>query len=162
MDEIKLLKLIEKDARISVKDLADVLNENESDVLDQISKLEQQQIICGYHTVINWDKAHNETVSALIEVGATPSKETGYDAIAEKIYRYPEVTTMYLMSGKSEFIVVINGKTMRQVADFVAQKLAPIEGVHRTETYFVLKQYKVEGVVVLSKPNEDKRLIVTP
>lgn len=162
MDDIRLLKTLENNARIETRDLADILNETEENVSKRIKALEKNQIICGYHTVINWDNANNESVSALIEVGANPCRETGYDAIAEEIYRYPEVTTMYLMSGKSEFIVVINGKTMREVADFVAQKLAPIEGVHRTETYFVLKQYKVEGVVLEAQEEEAKRLIVMP
>ena len=161
MNEIKLLQALENNARIDLRDLCDQLNEDEVSVTGEIARLERNNIICGYHTVINWDRTSKENVTALIEIGATPKRETGYDEIAKKIYRYPEVSTMYLMSGKMEFIVVINGKTMREVADFVARKLAPIEGVNKTETYFVLKQYKVEGVVLNEEEREFKRQIVT-
>jgi DNA-binding Lrp family transcriptional regulator len=161
MNEIKLLQALENNARIDLKDLCDELNQNEYKVNEELSRLEEANIICGYHTVINWDKTNKENVTALIEVGATPKRDSGYDDIAKKIYRYPEVSTMYLMSGKMEFIVVINGKSMREVADFVARKLAPIEGVNKTETYFVLKQYKVEGVVLDEEEREFKRQIVS-
>ena len=162
MEEIKLLKAIEASARMSVCDLADVLNETEENVKESIAKLEKNHIICGYHTVINWDKTNKEKVSALIEIGATPERDTGYEKIAKQIYRYPEVSNLYLMSGKMEFLVLINGRTMREIADFVAKKLAPINQVTSTETYFVLKQYKVEGVVLDEDENEFKRQIVTP
>jgi DNA-binding Lrp family transcriptional regulator len=161
MNEIKLLQALENNARIDLKDLCDELNQNEYKVNEELVRLEEANIICGYHTVINWDKTNKENVTALIEVGATPKRDSGYDDIAKKIYRYPEVSTMYLMSGKMEFIVVINGKSMREVADFVARKLAPIEGVNKTETYFVLKQYKVEGVVLDEEEREFKRQIVS-
>ena len=131
--------------------------------LDKVKRrLEKEKVICGYHTVINWDKTNHDKVQAIIEVSAKPERDKGYDNVAMRIARYPEVKSLYLMSGKSEFIVMIDGKSMREIADFVGQKLAPIEGVTQTVTCFVLKQYKIEGVVMDEKTFEDKRQIVTP
>ena len=162
MDDVRLLKVLENDPRISVRDLADTLNETENNVLEVKRRLEKEKVICGYHTVINWDKTNHDKVQAIIEVSAKPERDKGYDNVAMRIARYPEVKSLYLMSGKSEFIVMIDGKSMREIADFVGQKLAPIEGVTQTVTCFVLKQYKIEGVVMDEKTFEDKRQIVTP
>lgn len=162
MDELLLLRTLENSGNINIKDLSDVLNESEDSLVSAIKSLEKRQIICGYHTVINWDKTSKEKVTAMIEVSAKPSRDQGYDYVASKIYRYPEVSTMYLMSGKYEFVVIINGKTMREVADFVAQKLAPIDGVKETVTSFVLKKYKVEGIELEGDEQVDQRLLVTP
>ena len=162
MDDVRLLKVLENDPRISVRDLADILNETENNVLEVKRRLEKEKVICGYHTVINWDKTNHDKVQAIIEVSAKPERDKGYDNVAMRIARYPEVKSLYLMSGKSEFIVIIDGKSMREIADFVGQKLAPIEGVTQTVTCFVLKQYKIEGVVMDEKTFEDKRQIVTP
>lgn len=162
MDELKLLHVLENDPRISVTDLADILNESEETVLRTKLRLEADKIICGYHTVINWDKTNKDHCMAMIEVGAQPERECGYDNVASEISKFPEVSSLYLMSGKSEFLVVINGKTMREVADFVGQKLAPIEGVKHTITCFVLKPYKVEGVIIDEEEVSHERLIVTP
>ncbi|MEF9968050.1 MAG: Lrp/AsnC family transcriptional regulator [Longicatena sp.] len=162
MDELKLLHVLENDPRISITDLADILNETEEVVVRTKRRLEDEKIICGYHTVINWDKTNRDHCMAIIEVGAQPERECGYDTVAAEISKYPEVSSLYLMSGKSEFMVVIQGKTMREVADFVGQKLAPIEGVKHTITCFVLKQYKVEGVVLTEDEATADRLIVTP
>ena len=162
MDDVRLLKVLENDPRISVRDLADILNETENNVLEVKRRLEKEKVICGYHTVINWDKTNHDKVQAIIEVSAKPERDKGYDNVAMLIARYPEVKSLYLMSGKSEFIVMIDGKSMREIADFVGQKLAPIEGVTQTVTCFVLKQYKIEGVVMDEKTFEDKRQIVTP
>ena len=157
-----LLSLLETNARYSTKDLADVLLEDEESVIHTMSELERKKIICGYHTIINWDKTNQDHVMALIEVNASPERDCGYDKVAEKIYRYPEVSNMYLISGRSEFIVIVKGRTMREVADFVGQKLGPIEGVKGTATYFVLKQYKVEGVIIDQQEDDQERLLVTP
>ena len=162
MDDVRLLKVLENDPRISVRDLADILNETENNVLEVKRRLEKEKVICGYHTVINWDKTNHDKVQAIIEVSAKPERDKGYDNVAMRIARYPEVKSLYLMSGKSEFIVMIDGKSMREIADVVGQKLAPIEGVTQTVTCFVLKQYKIEGVVMDEKTFEDKRQIVTP
>ncbi len=160
MNEEKLLKAIENNARYDLKDLARELDEDESTVGDTIKSLEDKKVICGYHTIINYDKTNGEEVTAVIEVACTPRRESGYDDIAKEIYSYDEVSTMYLMSGKSEFIVIINGKTMKEVASFVAHHLAPIDGVTRTETYFILAKYKVEGVVINGDSKKDDRLMV--
>ncbi len=160
MNEQKLLRAIEKDARFDLADLAKELDENYDDVKNTIKQLEEDKIICGYHTIINYDKTSSEEVTAVIEVGCTPQRDSGYDEIAKEIYSYDEVSTMYLMSGKSEFIVIINGKTMKEVASFVAHHLAPIDGVTRTETYFVLAKYKVEGVIINDEGKKDDRIMV--
>ncbi len=162
MDQMKLLNLLEEDPRKSVTDLADLLGESEEDTEKAKKDLEDRRIICGYHTVINWDKTNVDHVDAVIAVSAKPERNTGYDKIAERIARYPEVSSLYLMSGGSEFLVNVNAKTMREVADFVGLKLAPIEGVSRTTTMFILKKYKVNGVEInLEKEVEDDRLPVS-
>lgn len=160
MDNTKLLKAIENNARFETIDLAKMLDENEDEVKKSIKELEDKKVICGYHTIINYDKTNKDEVTAVIEVGCTPRRDTGYDDIAKDIYSYDEVSTMYLMSGKSEFIVIINGKTMKEVASFVAHHLAPIDGVTRTETYFILSKYKVEGVILNQEPKKDERIMV--
>ena len=162
MKQELLLSLLETNARYSTRDLADVLLEDEDSVIHTMSDLEKKKIICGYHTIINWDKTNKEKVMALIEVGVTPERDYGYDKIAKNIYRYPEVDTMYLMSGKSEFIVIIYGKTMQEVSNFVGTKLAPTQNVVSTSTFFVLKEYKVNGVIFDEEEKHNERLVVTP
>ena len=162
MDSIKLLHLLADDPRATITDLADILGESEKDIQSQIRYLEDNKIIVGYHTVINWDRANNDHVDAIIEVSAKPERDSGYDKIAERIAKFPEVTDMYLMSGKSEFFVSVSGKTMREVSDFVGQKLAPIDGVQATVTCFVLKTYKRDGVLMEFEQEEDDRQLVTP
>ena len=150
-----LLSLLETNARYSTRDLADVLLEDEDSVIHTMSDLEKKKIICGYHTIINWDKTNKEKVMALIEVGVTPERDYGYDKIAKNIYRYPEVDTMYL-------IVIIYGKTMQEVSNFVGTKLAPTQNVVSTSTFFVLKEYKVNGVIFDEEEKHNERLVVTP
>lgn len=162
MDNLQLLNLIEKNARADVKELSMILNESEENILDSLSELEKERIICGYHTVINWDRSNQEKVMAVIEVKAMPEREHGYDAVAEHIYKYPEVEACYLMSGNNEFMVIINGRTMQEVANFVGRKLAPIHGITGTTTHFVLKRYKVEGVVLENENEESERMLITP
>lgn len=162
MDEMRLLQLLTDNPRTSVTDLADILGEEEKDVSDEVKKLEDNKVICGYHTVINWDKTNVEHVDAIIGVKASTERGKGYDNIAERIARFPEVSGLYLVSGGTEFLVNINAKTMREVADFVGEKLAPIEGVAGTVTMFVLKKYKVNGIAMdLEKEVEDDRQIVS-
>ena len=124
--------------------------------------LEAKKIICGYHTVINWDKTNIDHVDAFIGVSAKPERGTGYDKIAERIGKFPEVSSLYLTSGTSEFLLSINARTMREVADFVGEKLAPIDGVAATVTMFVLKKYKVNGVMLDMKAEvEDDRQLIS-
>jgi len=162
MNETALLKLLEKDARMSTCDLADALNESQEYVNQAIDELTKEKVILGHHTLINWDKTNVDRVMALIEVSVMPEREFGYDRIAKLIYRYPDVDTMYLMSGKSEFIVTIYGKTMQEIAHFVGSKLACIDKVTGTCTLFVLKKYKGEGIVYEEEEEVKERLLVTP
>lgn len=163
MEEKVLLSLIEKNARRTVSDLADILQESEENILDTLTELEKEKVINGYHTIINWDRANVDRVTAVIDVKCSPERDYGYDRIASMIYAYPEVDTMYLMSGKTEFIVIINGKSMQEIANFVGSKLAVVDGVTGTSTNFVLKQYKSAGVIFdQNEDDENERLIVTP
>ena len=162
MDEMKVLDLLSLYPRASVTDLADILGEKEEDVEKTKKNLEEKKIICGYHTVINWDKTNIDHVVAFIGITAKPERGRGYDKIAERIARFPEVSSLYLTSGSSEFLLNINAKTMREVADFVGEKLAPLEGVASTVTMFVLKKYKVNGVTMEMKTDiDDDRLPVS-
>ena len=138
----KILTFIEKNSRIDIKELAIILGEDELSVANELAAMEADHVICGYHTLINWDKTDIEKVTALIEVSVTPQRGQGFDKIAERIYQYNEVNAVYLMSGSFDFTVFIEGKTMRQVAQFVSDKLAPMESVLSTATHFVLKKYK--------------------
>ena len=162
MKQELLLSLLETNARYSTRDLADILLEDEDSVIHTMNELEKKKIICGYHTIINWDKTNRDKVMAMIEVEVSPERDYGYDRIARNIYRYPEVDTMYLMSGKSEFIVIIYGKTMQEVSNFVGSKLATTDHVTSTSTFFVLKEYKVNGVVIGDEEKPEERLVVTP
>ena len=162
MKQELLLSLLETNARYSTRDLADILLEDEDSVIHTMNELEKKKIICGYHTIINWDKTNRDKVMAMIEVEVSPERDYGYDRIARNIYRYPEVDTMYLMSGKSEFIVIIYGKTMQEVSNFVGSKLATTDHVTSTSTFFVLKEYTVNGVVFGDEEKPEERLVVTP
>ena len=157
----KILAIIEKNSRIDLKDLAALLGESEAAVANEIADMEKENIICGYHTMINWDNTGNEKVIALIEVKVTPQRGMGFDKIAERIYQYSEVNSVYLMSGAFDFTVIIEGKTMREVAQFVSEKLSPMDSVLSTATHFVLKKYKDPGTIMYEKPG-DERMMITP
>ena len=157
----KILAIIEKNSRIDLKDLAALLGESEAAVANEIAEMEKENIICGYHTMINWDNTGNEKVIALIEVKVTPQRGMGFDKIAERIYQYSEVNSVYLMSGAFDFTVIIEGKTMREVAQFVSEKLSPMDSVLSTATHFVLKKYKDHGTIMYEKPG-DERMMITP
>ncbi len=162
MNDIQLLTLLEKKANYTIHDLATVLQEEESTVLERMKNFEKEKIICGYHTIINWNKTTKEKVAAIIFADATPEYEHGYERIAKKIYSYPEVESMHLMSGKSDFIIRINGTTMKDVADFVATKLACISGINATTTLFVLQTYKSNGFIYSEEESKHERLLVHP
>ena len=157
----ELLAIIEKNSRIDLKELAVILGVEEIDVVNELAALEAEGIICGYHTLINWEKTDIEKVSALIEVRVTPQRGQGFDSIAERIYKYPEVRSVYLMSGAYDFAVIIKGRTMKEVSLFVSGKLAPMEAVVGTATHFVLKKYKEHGVK-LTNNTKSERLAVMP
>ena len=163
MNQNKTLDLLEKDARLTATDLADILNEDPEDVKKEIKKLEDQQIICGYHTIINYNRAlRDEKVMAYIEIDCTPQRNSGYDKTASLIANYPEVNTMYLLSGDCDFLCLVEGKTMFEVARFVSDKIACMDSVTSTKTLFVLKQYKSNGAIIESKIEKDHdRLVVS-
>ena len=143
----KILAVIEKNSRIDLHDLAVLLGESEAAVANEIADMEKENIICGYHTLINWDNTSDEKVVALIEVRVTPQRGMGFDKIAERIYQYDEVEALYLMSGAFDFTVIISGRTLREVAGFVSDRLAPLEGVTGTATHFILKKYKEKHLI---------------
>ena len=157
----EILRMLENNSRIDLHDLAIMLGTDESVVLEEIKKMENERIICGYPTLINWDKTDTEKVTAFIEVRVTPQRGQGFDKIAERIYNYPEVDCVYLISGGFDFMVMIEGKTMRGVAQFVSEKLSTQESVLSTATHFILKKYKDHGSVMVN-PSKDERMLVTP
>lgn len=152
----KLLTLLENDSTLTAKELAVMLDKEEGDIKKAIEAYENDGVILGYKTLVDWDKTDREYVSALIELKVVPERMGGFDKIAEKIYNYPEVQSVYLMSGGFDLALIIEGKTLREVATFVAQKLAPIENVTATATHFVLKKYKDKGVIY-DLPEKDER-----
>ena len=139
---MEILKDIEKNSRVDLGELAVMLGVNETDVANEMAEMEKEKIICGYHTLIDWDKAGVEMVTALIEVRVTPQRDRGFDRIAERIYNYPEVYSVYLISGSYDLLVTIEGKTLKEVSRFVSEKLSPIDEVLSTATHFILKKYK--------------------
>ena len=143
----KILTYIERNSRVDLKDLAIMLGTDEATIANEIAQMEKEGVICGYHTLIDWDKTDREYAAALIELKVTPQYNRGFDAIAERIYNYPEVQSVYLMSGAYDLCVILEGKTIREVALFVAQRLAPLEAVLSTATHFVLRKYKDKGVI---------------
>ncbi len=153
---IEILKLLEKDAKLSAEQLATMLDCDVQSVKDEIDAMEKSGVILGYNTVVDWEKTDRETVSAMIDVKLTPQRDRGFDRVAEKIYNYPEVKAVYLMSGSYDLSVLIEGRTMKEVAFFVSQKLAPIEAVISTATHFVLHKYKDTGVLY-DTANADER-----
>ena len=157
----ELLEILEKNSRISVKDLAVMLEEDEAGIASQMTQLGKDKIIFGYHTMIDWDKAKIDRVTALIEVRVTPQRGEGFDYIAQRIYQFEEVTAVYLMSGAFDLTVIVEGKTMKEVALFVARRLAPIDQVLSTSTHFILKRYKDHGVI-LEETKNDERMLVSP
>ena len=157
----KILTFIEKNSRIDLKELAIVLGVDETTVMNELEKMEEEHIICGYHTLIDWDKAGIEKVTALIEVRVTPQRGMGFDKVAERIYNYPEVYSVYLISGSYDLLVTIEGKTLKEVSRFVSEKLSPIDEVLSTATHFILKKYKIEGALT-ERADADNRLSVHP
>ena len=152
----QLLKLLEKDAHLSPSELALMCEKEEGDIKKMIDDFEAKGVILGYTTVIDWDKTDTEYVNALIELKVTPRADSGYDEIAERIYNYPEVESVYLMSGGYDLTVMLRGKTMREVAIFVASKLATIEAVTSTATHFVLRKYKDHNVIFGGAPIDER------
>ena len=152
----RILKLLDQNARFTNKEIAVMLGKTEEEVAAAVADFEKKGIIKGYKAVIDWEKSEYEYVSALIEIKVIPQRDRGFEEIAARIVSFPEVESMYLMSGAFDFALTITGKTFQEVAMFVARKLAPIESVQSTATHFILKRYKDDGVT-FSEEIEDER-----
>ncbi len=157
----EILELLEHDARRPIGEIASMLHRSEYEVEQDIKKLEKDKVILSYNTVINWEKFGEEMVTAIIEINLTPQREVGFDAIAERIYRFDEVRTVYLMSGSFDLMAIIEGKSLKDIANFVATRLSTIEGVTQTRSHFILKPYKKDGAI-MNDEERDRRLVVTP
>ncbi|MCI5480938.1 MAG: Lrp/AsnC family transcriptional regulator [Lachnospiraceae bacterium] len=157
----EILTFIEKNSRVDLKELAIILGTDEATVANEMAEMEKERIICGYHTLIDWDKTSMEKVTALIEVRVTPQRGEGFDKIAERIYNYPEVHAVYLISGAYDLMVILEGKTLKGVSMFVTDKLSTIDQVVGTATHFILKKYKDHGTV-LGQAKTDERMVITP
>ena len=152
----KILQMLESDARLTSEQIATMLKKEEGDIKKAIKEYEKNGVIVGYQALVDWDKTDREYVSAVIEIKVVPQRDRGFDKIAEKIYHYDEVKSLYLMSGSYDLQVIIEGRTLKEVAQFVAMKLAPLEYVTSTATHFVLRKYKDKGVVY-EAPEVDER-----
>ena len=157
----EILTFIEKNSRVDLKELAIIVGTDEVTVANEMAAMEKERIICGYHTLIDWDKTSMEKVTALIEVRVTPQRGEGFDKIAERIYNYPEVRSVYLISGAYDLMVILEGKTLRGVSMFVAEKLSTLDQVVGTATHFILKKYKDHGTV-LGQAKTEERMVITP
>ncbi|MBO4395321.1 MAG: Lrp/AsnC family transcriptional regulator [Eubacterium sp.] len=158
----KILQSLSRNARLSSEDLAVMLDSSPEEIREMIHDMEEEGIICGYPTLINWDKTGDERVTAVIEVKTAPERGRGFDKIAARIYQFDEVKDVYLMSGNFDFTVIIDGSSMKEVARFVTQKLAPMESVVSCATYFVLKKYKQHGIPLEKLRDTDERQLITP
>ncbi len=158
----KILQSLSRNARLSSEDLAVMLESTPEEIRQMIHDMEEEGIICGYPTLINWDKTGDERVTAVIEVKTAPERGRGFDKIAARIYQFDEVKDVYLMSGNFDFTVIIDGSSMKEVARFVTQKLAPMESVVSCATYFVLKKYKQHGIPLEKLRDTDERQLITP
>ena len=159
MEEI--LEILEQNSRYTDEEIAIMTGKTVEEVKECIKECEERNIIAGYTSLINWENTSIETVSALIEVRVTPQRGQGFDNIAERIYKYPEVHAVYLISGGFDLLVSLEGKTLKEVSTFVSDKLSTLDSVLSTATHFVLKKYKDHGTI-LSKKKEDERMVVTP
>jgi len=157
-----IISILEKDSRISMAELAVMLGRDEAEVAAEVAKMIDEQVICGFHTLINWDKTEREFVTAMIEVKVAPMRGQGFDKIAERIYKFDEVKAVYLMSGGFDLTIIMEGRTIKDIAHFVSDKLSPLESIISTATHFVLKKYKDHGVILEKDAKKDERMIVSP
>ncbi|UOF88784.1 Lrp/AsnC family transcriptional regulator [Fodinisporobacter ferrooxydans] len=156
-----ILQLLHENSKLQPDTIADMLNVSKETVEKAIAQLEREHVILRYSTIINWDKVDHQRVTAMIDVKVTPQREVGYDALAERIYRFPEVKSLTLMSGAYDFSLVVEGYSVKDIGLFVSEKLSTIEHVQSTTTHFILKQYKEDGVIFEDR-EEDQRLVITP
>ena len=155
----KIMTFIEKNSRIDLKELAIMLGVEEAAVVNELEKMEKERVICGYHTLIDWDKAGIEKVTAMIEVRVTPQRGMGFDKIAERIYNYPEVNSVYLISGGFDLMVTLEGRTLREVSQFVTDNLSTLDQVLSTKTNLIFKKYKDHGTI-MAVPSKDERIMM--
>ena len=161
--EQEILELLENDSRISVNQIADMLGKSVDEITKCIEKLEKENVICGYSTLINWDNTEREFVTALIEVKVTPQRDQGFDKIAERIQNFDEVKAVYLMSsGAFDLTIIMEGKNLKEISSFISTKLATFDSILSTSTHFVLKKYKDHGVILEQEKKSDERMIVSP
>lgn len=157
----ELLKILEKDARTDAKKIAKMTGMSEAEVKKKIKSLEKKGIIRKYKTVIDWEKAGGESVYALIDVKVTPVRNKGYDPVSDRLMRFPEVKGLYLISGQFDLSVLVQGESMKEVASFVSEKLAPLDRIQGTTTHFILKRYKEDGDILFDKKGKNKRQTVS-
>ena len=158
---LKILKAIEHEGKVDPHMLAICLGVEETDVVNEMSEMEKEGVICGYMTLIDWDKTDEQKVTALIEVRVTPQRGQGFDVIAERIYKYSEVDSVYLISGGFDLMVIMEGSSLKEVSRFVTEKLSTLESVLSCATHFILRKYKMNGTI-LAKKYEDERMLITP
>lgn len=158
MDKQKLLNLLEQDSKITLEQLSEQLDATTEEIAAQIDAFENEKVILGYNALIDWEKTKRATVTAMIELKIQPTRGEGFDALAERLVNYPEVKSVYLMSGGYDIWLLIEGKTLREVAMFVAKKVAPMQGVVSTGTHFVLTKYKDKGVIFCDRKGDTRRL----
>jgi DNA-binding Lrp family transcriptional regulator len=156
-----ILKILEQDARATVERIAALTGRGESEVAAAIQDLEKQSVIRRYKTVIDWERFGDERVYAFIDVSVTPERGAGFDDVARRIYRYPEVRSVSLVSGGHDLRIIVEGASIKEIADFVAEKLATLDRVNATDTHFLLKKYKEDGDV-FAEADADQRLMVAP
>ena len=155
----KLLQLLEEDCTLTPEQLASMADMKVEDVKAAVKRYEEEKIVLGYKAIVDWDRTEREAVTALIEVKVTPQRGEGFDRVAERIYQYDEVESVYLMSGAFDLTVIISGRTLKEVAEFVGQRLATIEDVTGTATHFILKKYKGKHLVFRRQEPEEREYI---
>lgn len=157
----ELLRLLEANCRRSPESLAVLLDVSVEEVNEALRRLEEQGIIVKYSALINWEKVQEDRVTAMIDVKVTPKRDVGFDEVARRISQFPEVTALYLMSGTYDLSVVVEGRSMKEIAAFVSEKLATLDSVISTTTHFIMKKYKHDGVI-FDERRDDRRMVVTP
>lgn len=157
--DTKLLQLLENDSTLTCAQLAALTGSTEAQVTEAIKQYEKDRIILGYKAIVDWDRTHREAVTALIEVKVTPQRGDGFDRIARRIYQYDEVESVYLMSGSFDLTVIISGRTLKEVALFVGEKLAPLDDVTGTATHFILKKYKEKHLIFPVQETQEERFV---
>lgn len=160
IDDLELLRLIENNARLSSAEIATMLGSSEDEVNTEIQRLKDENIILGYNTIINWEKKAPDNCIGMIEVRIAPVKNKGYDQIAQILSKFDKVTACYLVSGGFDLMIIYEDSTLRNIANFVTEKIAPMEGVLSTTTHFILKKYKANGIIYDNPNTDDRQAII--